>query len=106
MVYIITRREKSFHHRKDGLHRRRKELVGQIKDGLLSKSEMNKGNEGEPEFDKRVSDYDKWKKKKEPLMREWSDVNKTFKKHGEEGKPLSIDFIREELSTGKKVKYE
>ena len=66
---------------------------------------MNRGNEGEPDFDVKVEKYDKWKKDKEPLMREWSDINKEFKQHSEEGKPMSIDLIRESNSSGKNIKY-
>jgi len=81
--------------RKDFLHKRRKRLAEQIKEGIMSKSEMNRGEEGEPDFDNKVARYDKWKKNKEPLMKEFSEINREFKKQGEEGRPHSIDDIRE-----------
>lgn len=81
--------------RKDYLHQRRQELTEKIKEGILSKSEMNRGEEGQPDFDVKVRQYDKWKKEKEPLMNEWSSINKEFKQHGEEGRSHSIDDIRE-----------
>lgn len=81
--------------RKDYLHKRRLELGEKIKEGIMTKSEMNRGEEGQPDFDEKVVQYDKWKRAKEPLMNEWSKINKEFKQHGEECRPHSIDDIRE-----------
>ena len=101
--FIIKKKSNNWSQQKDCLHRRRKELGKQIKEGILSKSEMNRGNEGEPEFDKKVQNYDKWKKEKEPLMKDWGKINREFKKHGEESRPHSIDNLRPE---GKKLVYD
>ena len=81
--------------RKDYLHKRRLELSEKIKEGIMSKSKMNKGEEGNPDFDAKVEKYNKWKDKKESLMKEWSEINREFKQHGEEGRPHSMDDIRE-----------
>src|SRR3990167_4001182 len=80
--------------RKDFLHKRRLEISDKIKEGIMSKGEMNRGDEGEPDFDERVARYDKWKEEKEPLMREFHEINKEFKRHNEEGRPHSIDDLR------------
>lgn len=103
---IINRKSRSWQKNKDKLHNRRKFLAEQIKEGIMSKSEMNSGEEGEPAFDEKVSYYDKWKKDNEPKMREWSDLNKEFKAHGEEGKPMSVDSVRESKTKGKDIKYQ
>jgi len=101
MTYIIVKGSlhkeppKDWQRRKDYLHKHRIELGEKIKEGIMSKSEMNKGEEGQPNFDIKVQRYDQWKKEKEPLMKEWSSINKEFKQHGEEGRPHSVDDIRE-----------
>ena len=89
--------------RKDYLHNRRKQLGEQIKDGIMSKNEMNRGEEGDPDFQKKVEQYDNWKKEKEPLMKDWHDINREFKKHGEEGRKHSIDNLRPD---GEKLRFE
>lgn len=103
---IINRKSRSWGQRKDVLHRRRKVLAESIKEGIMSKSEMNRGNEGEPEFTAKVEKYDSWKKDNEPKMSEWGKINREFKKHGEEGKPFSMDVIREAKVSGKNIKYQ
>jgi len=105
-MYILRRSSRSWHRQKDSLHQKRKELAGQIREGLMTKDEMNRGDEGEPEFDSRVQKYDKWREKNEPRMREWSEINRSFKQNQEEGRPQSVDSIREQLVTGKQVRYE
>jgi len=94
MANIIIRKSQSWNKQKDVLHKRRKFLAKSIKEGIMSKAEMNNGNEGEPAFDAKVQRYDKWKKKNEPKMREFSEINKEFKKQGEEGRKHSIDNLR------------
>ena len=107
MPYIIVKGSlhkelpRDWQRRKDFLHKRRMEITEQIKDGIMSKNEMNRGEEGQPDFDNKVQIYDKWKKDKEPLMKEWNEINREFKKQGEEGRPHSIDDIRE-----KKLKFD
>lgn len=101
---IIVKKGKSnsWKNQKDILHRRRKQLAGELKEGIFSKDQMMQRDcKTEADEKKRVADYDKWKKKNEPKMREWSDINKKFKENKEEGKPQSIDAIREN-----KVKYD
>jgi hypothetical protein len=82
--------------RKDELHRRRLELAEKIKDGILSKSQMNRGEEGEPEFDRQVKKYSQWVTTKDKEIREWQNINREFKKHGEEGKSHTLDDLRKE----------
>ena len=94
VTIIIRGKRKSWHRQKDVLHTRRRVLAGKMQDGIMSKNEMNRGSEGEPEFDARVEKYDKWKGKNQSNMNEFHDINKEFKKHGEEGRPHSIDDIR------------
>jgi hypothetical protein len=86
----------NWNRRKDELHRRRKELTESIKKGIFSKSEMNKGEEGEPEFDARVNKYFQWITEKDKEIREWQGINREFKKHGEEGRLHSLDDLRKE----------
>ena len=82
--------------RKDELHKRRKELAESIKDGIMSKTQMNKGEEGEPEFDKQVQKYSQWVTVKDKEIREFHNINREFKKHGTEGLPHSLDDLRKE----------
>lgn len=88
---------------KDYLHRRRQQLAEHIKDGIMSKSLMNSGNEGEPEFDKRVEKYSQWVTAKDKEIREFQKINRAFKQHGEEGRPVTLDNLRPD---GPKLKYE
>ncbi len=100
---IINRKSRSWNRQKDSLHRRRKVLAEEIKEGIMSKSEMNRGTEGEPEFDAKVTRYDKWKGVNEPKMKEFSEINREFKKQGEEGRKHSIDNLRPD---GEKLIYD
>ena len=98
---IIKGPKKSWSARKDYLHRRRKDIAEGLKRGIYSKAEMNRGNEGEPEFDARVEKYCQWEAYNKPRMNEWNEINREFKAKGEEGRVHSIDDIREG-----KVKYD
>lgn len=90
------RKDDNWQRRKDTLHKRRKELTEEIKKGIFSKSEMNRGEEGEPDFDARVEKYSQWATAKDKKIREWLDINREFKKHNEEGKVHSLDDLRKE----------
>jgi hypothetical protein len=95
--------------RKDELHKRRKELEYDLSQTIFSKDKMwMRDCHTEAEEKKRVTEYDQWKRTKgqvgktnEDKMREWSEINKEFKQHNEEGRPQNVDMIREN-----KVKYE
>lgn len=100
---IINRKSRSWNRKKDGLHKRRRILACEIQDGIMSKSEMNRGNEGEPEFEAKVARYDGWKEVNEPKMKEFSEINREFKKHKEEGRRHSIDDLRPD---GSKLIYD
>lgn len=89
--------------RKDYLHKRRLELGERIKEGIMSKRQMNSGDEDSPEFKEQVERYDVWKKSKEKDMAEWSKINREFKQHGEEGRPHCIDQLRPD---GGKLKFD
>jgi hypothetical protein len=73
--------------KKDYLHKRRKELAEVVKPG-------------------RIYDYDQWKKANEKNIQEWCEINREFKENGEEGRPQSLDSVRNSLQTGKYIKYE
>ncbi|MFH1640560.1 MAG: hypothetical protein ABIA66_01215 [Candidatus Omnitrophota bacterium] len=88
---------------KDELHRRRKELTEELKGRLFTKDQMNWRDCRDRDAEcKRVSDYMKLQKINEPKMKEWSDINREFKKRGEEGRLHSIDDLRRRKS----VKYD
>ena len=99
---IIIRKD-NWNKQKDFLHKRRVELSERIKDGIYSKSEMNRGEEGESEFDKRVEKYSQWITSKDKEIREWQNINKEFKKHGEEGRLHTLDNLRPD---GDKLKFD
>ena len=86
---------------KDILHKRRKEIVDKMRPGLMSRSQMMRGHDGDGNEDKQTARYDKWKEANQHNMNEWSSINKKFKEKGEEGKPMNMDMIR-----NNKVKYE
>jgi hypothetical protein len=96
-----------WHRRKDELHRERKEHISVLSETIFSKDKMNQRDcVDETQEKKRVQDYDKWKASKkngltnEERMQRFGEINREFKKHGEEGNPHNIDQIRE-----KKIKF-
>jgi len=101
--YVGGKRSDNWQKQKDSLHKRRIELAEKIKVGIMSKAEMNRGNEGEPEFDARVQRYSRWANDKDKDIREFQNINREFKKHGEEGRPISLDHLRPD---GEKLKFE
>lgn len=105
MVFIIVKKSGNQRKewdgvRKDHLDKRRKQIAEELQDGIMSKSQMKKGHDGDGNEDKQTARYDDWKnrshkgKTNEERMREWHGINKEFKKHGEEGKVHSLDDIR------------
>lgn len=94
MANVIIRKRSSWSREKDCLHKRRKQLSENLKRGMFSKTEMNRGEEGQPEFRKRVQDYDKWRDYNKSRTEEWHRINRQFKKRGEEGRPHSLDDLR------------
>lgn len=98
-----SHKDESWQRRKDYLHKRRKELAERIREGIYSKSEMNSGNEGDPEFDKRVGKYSQWVTAKDKEIREMQDINREFKKHAEEGRVHTLDDLRPD---GPKLVYD
>ena len=99
MANIIIRKSggksNNWQRRKDYLHNRRKQLTETLKDGIMSRGQMMKGETKFMNHDEQVAQYDKWRNANEGNMREWSDINKEFKKNGEEGRVHSIDDIRD-----------
>ena len=106
-ITIIVRKSRKndsrFHVRKDHLHKRRQFLGEEIKRGIMTTHEMNKGNEGEPEFDAKVKKYDDWREHNKKNTEEWAGINREFKSHGEEGRPHTLDNLRKD---GKKLKFD
>ena len=86
---------------KDYLHKRRKQLAETMRDGIMSTSQMKKGTDGTMSHEEQVHKYDKWKDANNKNMRDWSDINKKFKQHGEESRVHSVDDIR-----NNKIKYD
>lgn len=87
---------KEWDRNKDALHKRRKELAEKMKHGMMSASQMTRGTDGIISHEEQVEKYDKWKAKNEGNMKEWGDINREFKKNGEEGRAHSLDDIRQE----------
>ena len=113
MVYIITgsKTNTSDLHTMsiDQLHTKRKKGEEEMRDGLLTKDQMNMLDcKDEDQEVKRVQQYDKWKDKKvkgvsnQDRMREWGNINREFKKRGEEGRTHSMEDIR----SNEKIKYD
>lgn len=104
-----NRNDDSWQRQKDILHRRRKELEGDLKQTIFSKDKMMANDcHTETEEEQRANEYDKWKRTKdvsgksnEGKLKEWLEINREFKKHNEEGKPISADDLRQK----KEVKY-
>lgn len=111
MSYIIikNRPRDVCHMSKDELHHRRKFIESGLKETIFSKDKMEQRDcKDEDHENKRVHEYDSWKQQKlkdgtthEQAMREWSTINKTFKKLGEEGNLHNADQLRNKKS----VKY-
>lgn len=111
MPYIIVRNRPVEINRmsKDELHHRRKFIESGLKETIFSKDKMEQRDCRDTDHEnKRVADYDKWKQSKmtdgtthEQAMKEWSTINKTFKKLGEEGNLHNADQLRNKKS----VKY-
>ena len=105
MPYIIVRnRPKDVSHMsKDELHHRRKFIESGLKETIFSKDKMEQRDcKDEDHENKRVADYDKWKQSKmtdgttnEQAMKEFSVINKQFKKIGEEGRVHTMDDLRQ-----------
>lgn len=113
MVYIIIKEKISSSNlhtmSKDQLHERRKKMEDEMRDGLLTKDQMDMVDcKDKADEERRVNQYVNWKDKKvngvtnEERMRDWSECNREFKRRGEEGRPHSVDDIRE----SKKIKYD
>lgn len=92
----------------DDLHSRRRkheEILGQ---GIFTKDQMNMTDcKNLDDEMNRLFAYEKWKAHivdgmtNEDRMREWSDINREFKRRKEEGRQHTIDDIR-----NRKVKYD
>lgn len=80
--------------RKDQLHKERKALAEQMKPGMFSVGQMKKGTDGIVSHDEFVNKYDKWKEHNKNKMERWHSINREFKQHSEEGRPHSLDCIR------------
>jgi len=95
---------------KDAVHKRRKLVESELRKTVFSRDKMWQTDCHDKDQEaKRVNDYRKWQKTKtglgktnEQLMSEWGDLNRDFKRRGDEGKPQCIDFVRQRKTT----KYE
>ena len=102
--------EDSWQHKKDQLHQERKNLEQDLRQTIFSRDKMNAHDcQTETEENRRVKEYDRWKQTKdssgrtnEEKMRKWNEINREFKKHGEEGRLHSTDDLRQ----NKEVKYD
>jgi hypothetical protein len=89
--------------RKDKLHKRRKVLETELRETIFSKDKMMMRDcKNEREEERRVVDYGEWKnfkdntgKSNEDKLREWSEINREFKQHNEEGNKHDADQLRD-----------
>ena len=105
-----SRQDESWKRRKDEAHRRRKELEAELRPTMFDRDQMMMRDcRTEADEHKRVYDYDAWKahrdktgKTNEDKLREWNQLNREFKKHGEEGRPHNSDDLR----SSRQIKYQ
>ena len=112
MPYIIIKNSQSgrWNKNKDFLHQRRKELEQDLKQTIFTKDQMNMVDcKSETEEHKRTLDFMRWQKTRdksgktnEEKQREWHNINRTFKKHNEEGRIHTTDDLR----NSKQTKYD
>jgi len=93
-MQIIVRKSQSWSKKKDALDKERKKLAEEMKPGMMSASQMQKGDDGFMSHDEQVKKYDQWREKNEGNMRRWGEINKEFKAQGDEGRSHSLDDIR------------
>src|SRR3989304_4500368 len=97
MPYIIVKGKSSkddWNKQKDYLHQRRKTLETDLRSSIFTKDKMNMVDcSTEQDEFRRTVEYDQWKaakdktgKSNEDKLREFQEINKEFKKHGEEGR--------------------
>ena len=85
---------------KDEMHQRRKKLDAELRPTLFSKDQMNQRDcKTKDAEEKRVRDYMKQQVVNEPKMKEWSEINREFKRRGEEGRLHTPDDLRNRKST-------
>ena len=106
---LDTDNQRKWQKEKDALHSRRKRLEGEMRDGMFNKDQMMQRDLKHPADEaKRVSDYERWRDTSvkgvanSDRMAEWCRINKEFKNHKEEGKPLTMDNVRAKS----KVRYD
>ncbi len=116
MPYIIVKGSlhkeppRDWQQRKDFLHKRRKEIEADLRSTIFTKDQMNMVDcKDEASEERRVVDYDGWKMTKDKIgktnedkLREFNEINREFKKHGEEGRVHSSDDLR----NNKPIKYD
>lgn len=102
MLIRVKKRTDNWQQRKDILHRRRMELVESLRRGIFTHGQMMQRDcHSEAEENERVLNYCQWKTAKDKEIEELHKINEEFKKNGEEGKPFTLDNIR-----NNKVKFE
>ena len=95
---------------KDRVHNRRKLVEAELRKTVFSKDKLQQMDcKSKDDEVKRVNDYRKWQKTRtglgstnDELMKEWGDLNREFKRRGDEGKAQCMDFVRQRKTT----KYE
>ena len=80
--------------KKDQLHKERKVLAEKMKPGMFSVGQMKKGTDGIISHDEQVAKYDRWKEHNKSRTERWHEINREFKRNGEEGRAHSLDDIR------------
>ena len=96
-------------HKKDILHKRRKELEQDLRQTIFTKDQMNMRDcKSEQDEEKRTLEFVRWQKTRdktgktnEQKQKEWHDVNRIFKEHKEEGNAHTTNDLRDI----KQVKY-
>lgn len=94
-MFFFNKTDKGWSQQKDKLHQERKELASKMQEGMMSTSQMKKGTDGIMTHAEQVAKYDRWKKVNEKNMKKWGDINKEFKKRGEEGRVHTLDDLRD-----------
>lgn len=96
---------------KDELHAERKRIENDLREGgIFSKDKMHQMDcKTKDDESRRVKDYVKWQESRgrdgrtnKQKMDRWAEINREFKKHGEEGRVHTIDDVRERKS----VRYD
>lgn len=90
---------------KDKLHQERLSLEEAMRPGIMSVDQMQAGESKHLSEDEQTRKYGQWRAENKRRMQRWHEINRTFKKAGEEGHLHTIDDIRNRQHKRQKVKY-